>query len=931
MEFATGALGTLLPKLAQLLKDEYNLPKSVKKDIDFLMRELESSCAALCKVGEVPPEQRDKQVKIWARDIRELSYDMEDIVDKFLVRIEGPDPPSKRSFIRFIKKMRRMVSKGKTRHQIAEEIKDIKECVKDIAERRYRYNIDTIYPATTTIDPRVRALYTKATDLVGIDKAREEVIKMLTEGDAMSTQQQRIVSIVGFGVSWHLLSRNPDLKKFLKDMLYELDKGVYENIHSRTLDEKQLIDLVQEFLINKRGGWKSTPKFKAHESTLLNMEKAFYMKLREKHQNEQVVAHWYFIVVDDIWEVSSWKAIRLALDDNNLGSKIIITTRKTDVAEQVSRSYKIKPLLPESSKELFYGRIFGSEDNCPRNFVEVSKNILKQCGGVPLAIITMSSLLANKLHDITEWNKVCDSIGSGNISSDDDMNNMRKILSLSYYDLPPHLKTCLLYLSVFPEDYDIQKDYLIWRWIAESFIQSHGYSDHLFELGESYFNELINRNLIQPLKDEYSANVRGCRVHDMVLDLICSMSIEENFVTISSDTEKNISPGTMLRRLSLKNNNWPTTSMSHLRSLAVSSRGVVSSMPSLSSFHVLRVLHLEGCCLKDLKFSVGNLIHLRYLGLVNTDLDELPVGIEKLQFLQALKVSGKLWLSCLPSTIFGLRQLMCIDGIECYPRQGNQLRNLASLQVLRALHLGEESTSAVEELGHLTQLRKLEIWIHQQMGQSLCDALIKSLCNLRELQGLNITQLKPSNFEWENWKPSPNLRTLSLLVNSSLPKWITPASVPLISELALYNVSKVGPEDIQVLGMLPALCRLDLCAESGNVERPWPRSVVSADTFPCATRCQFFQVVTVPSMFPRGAMPRVIELKLCLRSRDFFSDGIFDFDDLSIGHLPSLRSVVVDIHTSPSSEEVTKIKEALRHAARVHPNNPFIDIRYDDD
>lgn len=56
MEFATGALGTLIPKLSQLLQDEYNLQKGAKKDIEFLSRELDSMRAALRNVREVPPE-----------------------------------------------------------------------------------------------------------------------------------------------------------------------------------------------------------------------------------------------------------------------------------------------------------------------------------------------------------------------------------------------------------------------------------------------------------------------------------------------------------------------------------------------------------------------------------------------------------------------------------------------------------------------------------------------------------------------------------------------------------------------------------------------------------------------------------------------------------------------------------------------------------
>ncbi|CAO2176319.1 unnamed protein product [Urochloa humidicola] len=138
MEFATGALGTLLPKLGKLLHDECNLQKGAKKDIEFLSRELERTQAALCCVGELPREELQEHVRIWARDVRELSYDMEDIVDTFLVCVQGPEPPSKRSAKRFIKKMVGIVTKATTRHEIGQEIKDIKKRIKEVAERRDR-------------------------------------------------------------------------------------------------------------------------------------------------------------------------------------------------------------------------------------------------------------------------------------------------------------------------------------------------------------------------------------------------------------------------------------------------------------------------------------------------------------------------------------------------------------------------------------------------------------------------------------------------------------------------------------------------------------------------------------------------------------------------------------------------------------------------
>lgn len=89
MELVTGTMGRLLPKLGQLLKEEYGLHKGVRDQVISLSQELESMHAALHNVGEVPPAQLDEQVKLWARDVREVSYDMEDIIDTFLVRVDG--------------------------------------------------------------------------------------------------------------------------------------------------------------------------------------------------------------------------------------------------------------------------------------------------------------------------------------------------------------------------------------------------------------------------------------------------------------------------------------------------------------------------------------------------------------------------------------------------------------------------------------------------------------------------------------------------------------------------------------------------------------------------------------------------------------------------------------------------------------------------
>uniref|UniRef100_A0A0A9FIB6 AAA+ ATPase domain-containing protein n=1 Tax=Arundo donax TaxID=35708 RepID=A0A0A9FIB6_ARUDO len=925
MDLVTRAIGNLVPKLHKLLRDEYKLQKGVKAQIESLKRELESMQIALRTVAQVPHDKLHPQVKLWARDVREASYDMEDVLDTFLVRVDGGHQSAdadKAKVKHLLERMGKMfsLSKIKARHEIASAIVGIKKQVEEIAKRRDRYRVDDLVAnpaAAASIDPRLSSLYTKASELVAIDEPRDELIKML---DA-SEKEMKIVSVVGSGglgkttlakavydkittdmniscKAFVPVGQNPDLKKVFRDILLALDKERYTNkTNFMILDERQLMDEIQEFLKEKR----------------------------------------YFIVIDDIWEVQLWNKIRIALDDNNLGSKIIITTRCSDIAKQVPCSYKIKPLPPKSSKILFHGRIFGSVDNCPEQFSKLSEIILKKCGGVPLAIVTMSSLLANKSHDVTQWQVVCDSIGSG-LSGSDYVHTMRKILSLSYFDLPSHIKTCFLYLSIYPEDYLIWKDQLIWRWIAEGFIKTSTNDDNLFEVGESYFNELINRSLVQPVYDPIDDRmIIGCRVHDMILDLICSLSREENFVTMSDDIDLKLSLGNKPRRLSLKDTTWPQTGMSQVRSIAIFHPSI-GSVPSFSCFDVLRVLDLEGCSVKNedhRKLDVGNLIHLRYLRLSGRIMLP-PEGIEKLQFLQILRM-GQFVSGDLAQRIFGLRRLMCLEADGIYPRPGNLLRNLASLQVLRELRVDEESVGAVEELGHLTQLRELTIRIHVQMDQSLCDAFINSLGNLRKLQYLVIRHPQPNDnpIKWQRWAPPPHLRLLMLTSVDSfptLPKWISPASLPLLSTLCLTYVDNVRPEDIQVLGTLPALCWFYLGAKSGNLERPLQRFVVSAGAFPRATFCRFDNVVTLPSMFPRGAMPRVEVLELGLRMRDFISNGGFDFNELAMGHFPSLPGVLCGLYGSVNGEEgVTKVQQALRHAAEVHPIHPSIGFHCEKD
>lgn len=130
-----GAMSSLLPKLGDLLMEEYKLHKGLRQGIKDLMDELLVIQAALLKVSDVPLDRLDPLVKIWANDVRDLSYAIEDNLDSFMVRVEGLEPTKAQTFLGFIKKTCSKATKLKIRREIANGIKDVKIQVRKVKER----------------------------------------------------------------------------------------------------------------------------------------------------------------------------------------------------------------------------------------------------------------------------------------------------------------------------------------------------------------------------------------------------------------------------------------------------------------------------------------------------------------------------------------------------------------------------------------------------------------------------------------------------------------------------------------------------------------------------------------------------------------------------------------------------------------------------
>jgi hypothetical protein len=138
-----GAMNSIQGKLGAMLTEEYKQLKNLRSDIKFLKDELEVMSAFLLKMSNV--EEPDEPTKLRVTAVREMSYKIEDNIDKFMVHMERESAYSEAQGIRkLIDKCNSLLPDIMTRRKIAKEVKDIKNQLKEVSERFSRYVLDVV-------------------------------------------------------------------------------------------------------------------------------------------------------------------------------------------------------------------------------------------------------------------------------------------------------------------------------------------------------------------------------------------------------------------------------------------------------------------------------------------------------------------------------------------------------------------------------------------------------------------------------------------------------------------------------------------------------------------------------------------------------------------------------------------------------------------
>ncbi|KAJ8747932.1 hypothetical protein K2173_013000 [Erythroxylum novogranatense] len=693
-------------KLVSGVNDEVKKLVSIFKSIQALLDDAE--------------EQQVKEVSVrnWLFNLKAVSYDMDDVLDEWKTWIQTsqlqhePDP-LKNKVLSFFRCNCFTTSDVGLRHVVGGRIREIKQRLDDIATDRVRYQLNSTDRSEKHVERYVTTSFIDTQEVKGREEEKDRVKSKIFSG----ASKLHIISLVGMGgigktTLAKLIYNDNDIQDHFEEKIWVCV--------SEPFDEMRIAKAILESL---RGS--STHDFRELENILKEIRAILYKKR-------------FLLVLDDVWNENpnKWKELKHSLTCGLLGSTILITTRKERVALLMGCNnesiHKIGFLNSEQCWSIIRQIAFvnGERDKLER----IGKKIADKCKGLPLAATTLGGLLRFK-KSMKEWSRVLESEGW---ESDD----LLGPLKLSYYDLPLPLKQCFSYCSIFPKDSKIGKRELIGMWMAQGYLKGKEEDEDLEIIGETYFENLIARSLLQTLPK----NRDTCMLHDMVSDLAQTFTKNECLimeVLNDTDTIQN-SLCAEVRHLTLalaQDVSVPVSvyDLNKLRTLIIRLFEIKSPsvvvLPLESVFYRLtrlRILDLHKCGIKEVPSSISKLVHLRWLDLSeNYSLQKLPETLCDCYNLQTLTLVYCVNLEELPQGIGRLSNLMYLDMEGCrkikYLPKG--IGNLWRLKKLSDFILGvHENEASVADLEKLNNLRG--------------TLSIRGLGNVRKIEETKAIQLK---------------------------------------------------------------------------------------------------------------------------------------------------------------------------------------------
>ncbi|TVU23253.1 hypothetical protein EJB05_25606, partial [Eragrostis curvula] len=727
MEVILDALASYVTKLTtDKAQEEVVMLLGVPGELEKLGRNLGNIKAFLADAER--RRIKEELVQGWVRMLKGVMYDATDVLELGQLKAEERQESSKlgRSmekmpgcFQPFLFCLRNPVFA----HKIGSRIKELNQRLEDIQKEAAKFNF-----LTANLGP-YQEQRTEAAEYSSTQRMTSEFIPSAVVGEQIERDTRllvhelttptdenhgimKVVSIVGMGG----MGKTTLAQKILKDATIEQNFKIKIWLSiTQQFNEVELLRSAIKLAGGNHGGEENNNFLTQTLTSALSASK-------------------FLLVLDDMWSIRAWESVLSVpvtnASHNQLGSRVLITTRFEDVAPRMHYSFyqhRVSPLDDDDAWSLLKNQ-FPQRPNqhswlvhllvaTPTagppyhpSFPSSSHNTSPPraaAAGTPLLLLDPEGqeecLHPELLHqgDPWRWHVAAASMGDAVKGG-----------------------TIIPYGMV------------VSMWISEGFIQPTYGSMSLEEEATEYYNELITRNLIEPVNQIYE-----CGMHDVVRSFAEFMAREESLV-LHDDHVGSIG---LVRRLSIGSTKsipeWALLQKQEsLRTLIIRCRINIKPGDSLTSFSSLRVLDIEHSDCDSLVDSLCQLRHLRYLGFGGTNISKLPDDIHRLRFLQHLVLRDCTSLEKLPSSIIKLAHLRSfrLDGSPdvLMPKGFGALTNLRLLYGFPVHVETDGGWCSLEEIGPLSQLRSLALYGLENVSTSswVEKAMISSKGHLSYLE-----------------------------------------------------------------------------------------------------------------------------------------------------------------------------------------------------
>ncbi|CAI0441337.1 unnamed protein product [Linum tenue] len=813
----------ILKKLAPLAAEQAGLLWSLKSDFLKLKSTVSSIKAVLLDAEE--QSGLNHQIRLWLDNLKQVLYDADDLLDDFstealLKQRRNDGNRCLNEVCLFFTRSNQLVSGLMMAHRL----KAIRTKLDEINKNRREFNLETRLqdPAAAAAIRRERQTDSFVPHgFVGREEDKKKIIGMLLSS-TNDEQKIEVIPILGMGGLG---------KTALAQCIYN-DESV-----STCFQLKIWICVSDNFdqalLVRKM--LESITKRKVEDLDLDILKGEFKKEMGNKR---------FLLVLDDVWNHGDYKGnwdslMSFCLQVGAIGNKIIVTTRLADVADHFAtkgiKPHKLKGLSEPESWFLFEQIAFKGEVEGGERFVNIGKEVMRKCVGVPLAIRVIASALSSKCN-IVDWEAIRDKQA---MFDGDDERKILGTLKLSYDNLPSKLKSCFVYCSLFPKDSRIDVKLLVQIWMGQGFINSSQSSSASFEVGVEYFKSLLSRFFFQEPESDAWGNVKWCKMHDLMHDVALGIASEEIMALKASDSMEGRVNSDRLRHISFdfeekSRETWKApqalANVTILRTfLPINTPyyGIVGIEEQncemiFSNNTRLRVLSLHRAKLESVPRSIHKLTHLRYLDLSNNSMKVLPYEITVLVNLLVLILDYCDNLEQLPRDIVKLTDLEFLSFNGCSSLKGlplgigrlTRLRELSLFIVPPTSYYSHEAVAArISELEHLNNLTgKLEIK-HLELVKDEAEAKAACLFRKQHLRALTLKWSLPRRVfasrdvgVLKALKPQKNLKELELdgYGGHSLPSWFSNSLQNLVV-LTLFNLGRLKYIEDDAGQFLPCL------------------------------------------------------------------------------------------------------------------------------